>query len=123
MGTALAKALIECGLEDVAGQFPEQRCTYAAAFTCACVRWDIPVEQTLATYAWVWSEQQVLAAMKLVPLGQRAGLRVLTRVLGRIPGWVAAALKIADDNIGIGTVRWGLASALHESQYTRLFRS
>jgi urease accessory protein len=65
----------------------------------------------------------VLAAIKLVPLGQSAGLRLLHQLTNSIPGIVAHALRVDDAEIGVGVVAPALASALHESQYSRLFRS
>ena len=61
--------------------------------------------------------------MKLVPLGQVAGQRMLTALGARIPEVVAAAID--DRRRRPLDVRAGLAlaSARHETQYTRLFRS
>ena len=39
----------------------------------------------LVTYAWAWVENQVLAAVKLVPLGQSAAQRMLHALCARIP--------------------------------------
>ncbi len=65
----------------------------------------------------------MLAAIKLVPLGQSAGQRLLGQLIERIPEIVETAATIDDDDIGIGSPMQGIASARHESQYSRLFRS
>ncbi len=65
----------------------------------------------------------MLAAVKLLPLGQSAGQRVLERLLRVIPALASAATEIDDDDIGIATPLQAMASAWHETQYTRLFRS
>jgi urease accessory protein len=65
----------------------------------------------------------VLAAVKLVPLGQSAGQRLLHRLTAAMPAIIERAQLLDDDAIGVGTVSQAFASALHESQYTRLFRS
>jgi urease accessory protein UreF len=40
-----------------------------------------------------------------------------------MPGIVEHALTLRDEAIGVGVISQALASALHESQYSRLFRS
>jgi urease accessory protein UreF len=40
-----------------------------------------------------------------------------------MPGIVERAQTLSDEAIGVGTLSQALASALHESQYSRLFRS
>jgi len=65
----------------------------------------------------------VSAAVRLVPLGQFAGLAVLAALEGRI-GEVAAASRGAGlEEIGGACFRADIASIRHETQYTRLFRS
>ena len=77
----------------------------------------------LCGYLWSWSENQVLAAIKLVPLGQSAGQRLLHALAGAIPAIVSDAATITDAAIGVGVLGPTMASVLHETQYTRLFRS
>jgi urease accessory protein len=96
---------------------------FSTMFSLAAVRWTIPLEDTLNGYLWAWGENQVLAALKLVPLGQSSGQRLLNRLIASIPDIAEQALRADDRSIGVGAVSQVLASALHESQYTRLFRS
>ena len=84
---------------------------------------DRGARRALSGYLWAWSENQVLAAVKLVPLGQSAGQRLLHRLTDLLPPVVALALELPDEAVGIGALSQGLAAALHESQYSRLFRS
>ena len=74
-------------------------------------------------YVWSWLENQVLAAIKLVPLGQVAGQRLLVALGARIPQVVAIAMTIDDADLSTFAPGLCLASARHETQYTRLFRS
>jgi urease accessory protein len=84
--------------------------------------WSIDPAESAAAYLWSWAENQVLAAMKSLPLGQSAGQRVLLRIGARIA-------ELADEPaLGAGlrsNFAPGLAilSARHETQYSRLFRS
>lgn len=118
IGTALTHLLASFGLE-----LPERALPFASAFAIASAEWSIPLEDTCAGYAWTWCEAQVAAAVKLVPLGHTAGQRVLLALGERIPAAVAFAIACADDEIGLSLPGFAIASARHETQYTRLFRS
>lgn len=95
----------------------------AAPFACAAVHWGIGVEDCVLGYAWGWLESQVAAAVKLVPLGQTDGQRLLLKLGAGLPGVVASALQLDDESIGAAAPALAIASARHETQYTRLFRS
>jgi len=122
LGLALARVLIELEIGE-AGEWIEAAPAFATLFALAAVRWHIGAGDALAGYLWAWSENQVLAAVKLVPLGQSAGQRLLHRLTAAMPAIVERARTLADDAIGVSTVSQAIASALHESQYSRLFRS
>ena len=94
-----------------------------APFALAAVHWQIGLEDCLLGYAWGWLENQIAAAIKLVPLGQTDGQRVQLQQAERLPAVVERALVIEDDDIGAGAPALAIASASHETQYTRLFRS
>jgi len=72
---------------------------------------------------WMWAENKVLCAMKLIPLGQTDGQKILSAVIETISHVIMRGLDLPDDDIGYTTPAQGIASALHETQYTRLFRS
>lgn len=128
LGMALAKLLGEFELSAqrqrmLDGLLSERTCAHASAFALAAVHWAIGRSDALTAYAWAWAENQTLAAVKLVPLGQTAGQRILHRVAGQIPQWIDRAVATADEDIAIATVSQSVGSALHETQYSRLFRS
>ena len=116
MGQALAKLLRELGME-VAIENP----AYPTAYALAVRDWGIePVEAILA-YLWSWLENQVMAAVKAVPLGQTAGQRMLLALGGRLEALAELELEEASwANFAPG-LAW--LSARHEIQYSRLFRS
>nr|MDJ0739593.1 urease accessory UreF family protein [Gammaproteobacteria bacterium] len=95
----------------------------AAPFALAAVHWRIAVDDCLLGYAWSWLENQVAAAVKLVPLGQTDGQRVQLELAASLPDAVARARRCDDADIGAGAPALAIASASHETQYTRLFRS
>jgi urease accessory protein len=122
LGSALARVL--CTLDfDEAEDWVAGEATFATLFSLAAARWHIAETDALCGYLWAWTENQVLAAIKLVPLGQSAGQRLLHRLAGSMPDIVAHAETLADDEIGVSAIAPAFASALHESQYSRLFRS
>jgi urease accessory protein len=97
--------------------------TWTGAFALACHAERIAHDDALAAYAFAWLENQVLAAQKLVPLGQAAGQRMLRTLAARIPDAVTRAGAIPDDEVASFAPGHALASMRHETQYSRLFRS
>jgi urease accessory protein len=122
-GRALARLLVELDIPDACEWVPDSRTTFACMFALAAVKWDIPHRDMCAGYLWAWAESSVAAATKLVPLGQTAGQRILSQVIQVIPETVTAGEALNDAEIGYFTPSLAIASALHETQHTRLFRS
>lgn len=122
LGRSLAKVLCEFDIAE-ARLWRNSNPSLAAMFSLAAVRWQIPATESAGGYLWMWSENQVLAALKLIPLGQSAGQRLLHALITAMPELVASASKVADEDIATGAISLGVASALHETQYSRLFRS
>jgi len=94
-----------------------------AGFALAAVQWEIPLEDAAIGYAWSWLENQVLAGMKTIPLGQTEGHGILLRLGESVRKTVAQGLLTPDENIGAANPALAIASCLHETQYTRLYRS
>jgi len=124
LGTALAKLLWDLGVDDAQAWFQRGDASFATSFALAAAHWEIAAEEALAGYLWAWCENQVAAAIKLVPLGQTAGQRMLLALADAVPEAVAAAMAIEDED-GIGAACPGvtMSSMRHETQYSRLFRS
>jgi urease accessory protein len=72
---------------------------------------------------WSWLENLVLSAVKIIPLGQTQGQKILHQMTPLIPAAVAQGLQVVDDDIGAASPALAIASSRHETQYTRLFRS
>jgi urease accessory protein len=94
-----------------------------AGFAFAGQRWGIDARTMALGYAWAWAENLVLAGVKIVPLGQRQGQQLLARLAAELPAALDAAQRLADEEIGASTQAMAIASANHETQYARLFRS
>jgi len=123
LGGALARVLAGLGLPEAATWVARADVTYATMFALAARRWDVPLGAAAQGFAFAWAEAQVSAAVRLVPLGQSAGQRVLAAAAAAIPRAVARALALPTDELGAAAPSLALASAWHETQYSRLFRS
>lgn len=97
--------------------------SFPAAWSCASAAWGVDETHSVAAYLWTWLENQVMAAIKIVPLGQSAGQRLLHQLGGRLPAIAAHALNLEDDEISNFAPGLAIASSRHETQYSRLFRS
>jgi urease accessory protein len=117
LGISLGKLLRECGVPDV------EPGGYAQMFARAAVHYGVSRRDAVLGYMFAFAESQITAASKLVPLGQTASQRALNALMDRLDGYVERALQVEDDELGAHTPGLAIASALHETQYTRLFRS
>lgn len=122
LGRALARLMADLD-QDAGFKTRHHDSGWASVFCAAAVCRGLPKTATVAGYLWAWAENQVAAAIKLVPLGQTQGQRILTQVIEAIPEVVAHGLSVADDDIGASSPGLAMASAWHETQYSRLFRS
>ena len=116
MGHSLAKLVNELGL----GSVPLEEPAYPTVYAFAVERLKLDREEALLAYLWSSLENQVMAAVKAVPLGQTAAQRILLTLGGRLAE-IAAQAKISEPvNFVPGLA---VLSTLHETQYSRLFRS
>ena len=104
-------------------QVPDQPLGFATAFAVLASDWDIAPADMARGYAWSWCENQVAAAVKLVPLGHSAGQRTLRRLGDAVERAVSAAFACGDEEIGCLAPGHALACAWHETKEVRLFRS
>jgi urease accessory protein len=123
MGQALARLLASLGIAAAHDWQRDPRASYAAMFALAATHAGASAHDTALAYAWAWAENQAIAAVKLLPLGQTDGQRMLEAIRLQIPALVTAAMATSDEDIGTATPLATMASAWHETQYTRLFRS
>jgi urease accessory protein len=123
LGASLARALDGIGVADAAEWTERDDVTHAAMFALAAARFAIPTSAALIGYAFAWAEASTSAAVRLVPLGQSAGQRLLAAAGDAIPAAIARARSLDDDELGATAPGQAIASALHEALYSRLFRS
>jgi len=97
--------------------------TFPAAFAFAAAQWAIPARSALMAYLWAWLENQVMAALKSVPLGQTDGQRLLLALAVRLPSILDEACALDDDDLCNYAPGFAILCSRHETQYSRLFRS
>jgi len=103
------------------GAYPEA--SFPLVWSGAAVAWLIPVEEATNAYLWAWAENQTMAALKTVPLGQAAGQRILAQLGEMIPPLAEQSLRLEETAISNFAPGFAIACACHETQYSRLFRS
>ena len=97
--------------------------THAVAVGILAGRLGIPVEAAAAAWLHGFAANLVSAAVRLVPLGQSDGLRVIAALEPEIVRIAAETRTATLDDIGGACLRSDIAAMRHETQHTRLFRS
>jgi urease accessory protein len=124
MGRSLTRLLLELQPEiqpllAAAGE----PCNFATAFAIAAAHWQIDCKTAVLGYLYSWASNLTNAGVRLIPLGQTAGQRLLLDLYPALQQAVEVVLLLEDDDLN--TCGWGLAiaSMTHETLYSRLFRS
>jgi len=101
----------------------ECRPAYPVAVALAAAISGVPLQPALVAYIQAFSAGLVAAGVKLIPLGQTDGQRVVAALEGPIQEAAASAISTPLDDLGSAAPMIDLWSMRHETQYTRLFRS
>jgi urease accessory protein len=96
---------------------------YPVAVGALAGQHGIDAHAAACAYLQAFTANLISAAVRLVPLGQSAGLRVLAALEKTLLQTATDAAQASLDDIGGCAFRSDLAAMRHESQYTRLFRS
>jgi urease accessory protein len=96
---------------------------YPVAVGAAAAGHGIPLAPALAAYLHAVAANLISAGVRLIPLGQTDGQRVLAALEPVVAAAAARAQATTLDEVGSAAFRADLASLRHETQYTRLFRS
>jgi len=103
-------------------RFPETT-PYVVAVGAAAGGEGIAEDDIAVAYLQAFATNLISAAVRLVPLGQTAGLCVLAALEPVIISVADATIMSTTDDLGGCAFRSDLAAMRHETQYTRLFRS
>ncbi|MBQ0757293.1 MAG: urease accessory protein UreF [Amphritea sp.] len=121
MGQAMNRLLVSLGISQPLPTSGEL--SFVVLFGIAAQHWRIDYSTAALGFLWSWLENQVAAATKLVPLGQTQAQLLLGELQPLLPQAISLAEQVAEDEIGNGLQGLAIASAGHETQYSRLFRS
>lgn len=123
MGQSLRRLLLDlhCFAVDPLQQI--EQCSYPFCWSYAAVHWGIALAPAVTGYVWAWLENQVMAAVRLVPLGQTSGQSLLLSLGSRLAQCTHRALETPLTQATSYLPALAIASCCHETQYTRLFRS
>jgi urease accessory protein len=97
--------------------------TWPVAFALAAAQSGAEPREALLAFGFGWAENMVQAALKSMSLGQAGGQRILGSLATALPAVVEVALTLPDDQRQAFTPMLAILSSLHETQYSRLFRS
>jgi urease accessory protein len=112
MGYSLNRLLPELGVEPCTYEEP----SFPAVYAHAVRAWSIAPRDALVAYLWAWLENQVMAAVKAVPLGQTDGQKMLLALGARLN-------DMREEEPGNFAPGLAMLCSRHETQYSRLFRS
>ncbi|MEN9865443.1 MAG: hypothetical protein RL748_1033 [Pseudomonadota bacterium] len=126
MGYSLTKLIIDLRLPDarllaILHSLPET--PLPTALACASVALKLPHQATLLAMLFSWAENQVLACVKTVPLGQVAGQRLLFSLHAAIEQAALVAQTLGDEELNNWNPALSLLAMQHEVQYSRIYRS
>ena len=96
---------------------------YPVAVGVTAAAHGIALADALPAYLFGVAQALVSAAVRLAPIGQTAGTRVLAGLAPILAALARDYEALTLDAIGSATFRADLGSFHHETQYTRLFRS
>ncbi|WP_420847296.1 urease accessory protein UreF [Methylobacterium organophilum] len=78
---------------------------------------------TVSAYGLAFVQNLVSAALRVAPIGQSAGTRLIAGLSPRVAALAATTDDLGSEDLGAATLRVDLGSFRHETQYSRIFRS
>ena len=126
MGKALIRLIKQLKQLDVSSYesiLQLKEISFVSAFSFCAYLFKLDLTSAQSGYCWTYIDNQVAAATKLVPLGQTQAQNLLFELTDNVERIILQANNITDDSIGTSLPHLAMASAWHENQYSRLFRS
>ena len=130
LGTRLLKIFIEEGNEDAFlkkfGDYVTKHKdvgNYPVVYGVISYLLEIPLKEALTAFYFSTATGMITNAVKLVPLGQIEGQKILFEVKKNIDGWVEKTINLEENKIGLSNVGFDLRAMQHERLYSRLYMS
>lgn len=96
---------------------------FAVSFALLAAQWDINPPTAVLGYLQSWTTNLIAAAIKLVPLGQTEGQKILLELTPALEATATDCMNTALEDIALSSWGTSLISMQHETLYSRLFRS
>lgn len=130
LGTRLLKIFIEEGNEDkFLNKFADYVTknkdvgNYPVVYGVISYLLEISLKEALTAFYFSTATGMITNAVKLVPLGQIEGQKILFEVKKNIDGWVEKTINLEENKIGLSNVGFDLRAMQHERLYSRLYMS
>ena len=121
MGRAISRLLDRLGVDTPLKTFEEP--TFITGFAAAAAAWQIQTTLAASGYLWSWLENQIMAAIKTMRFGQSDAQELLGELMQLAPACIEKSSQQVENTIGSSLPGLAMASAHHETQYSRIFRS
>ncbi len=96
---------------------------YPIAIAILAAAQDVPEDDAALAFLHTTTANLISAAIRLIPLGQAAGLRAQAALETTILETAEATKTATEQELGTASWACDIASMRHETQYTRLFRT
>ena len=122
-GNAFIKITKDVGNFDLKKYKLSSNVSYPIAFSIACNLYNLKIEESLVGLLHSNVSNLVSAGIRLIPLGQTDGQKLLNELSECIISIIPKVKKAKINQLGNCCWRSDISSMKHESQYTRIFRS
>jgi urease accessory protein len=120
---AAARAAWDCEPLRRLDPAPDGGVAYPVAVAAAASGHGLPLDMSLEAFVLAQAANLVSAALRLGPIGQTDGQKILAALLPHIRGLAREAQSANLAGLGGCAFRSDIAAMRHETQYSRLFRS
>jgi urease accessory protein len=95
------------------------------ALVLGMLGWELELEERVIVEAagYQWLSGMVSATLRLLPIGQLAGQRLLTALLQHLPAIAGDIRQQGWDDLSSAAPEYDIRAMQHETLYSRLFRS
>lgn len=104
-------------------EFPDDVIAYPVAAGRACCAMGVPQMDAASAFLQGFAAALVSVAVRLVPLGQTSGLKVMRGLAPKIAATAARACAASLDDLGSNCVASEIAAMKHEALQPRIFRT
>ena len=124
-GNAFVTAVQASWPSDLMGQLAQgaEPIAYPVAVAVAAAAHGVPLPALLDAFLVAFAGNLVSAAVRLGPVGQTDGQRIIARLVPALREAAQMAASGTLDDLGSAALRSDIAAMRHETQYSRLFRS